>query len=174
MRKALALILVLTAIFTVIPCSAYADKEETIDVSKLSDNQLLAYYFEIQEELLVRGLDASKQIKLQKGNYTVGYDIPASYYNLICVRTLNDDSVSYVDSMDTLFSAFGMGKVGDMFQGMNNAFDIIGTITVNILSSSGEKLKSFEMRRGSIEKITLEENQIIQVSDGCVALNPIE
>ena len=109
-----------------------------------------------------------------KGNYTVGYDVPAAYYNLVCVRTLDDDSVAYADSMATMFSAFGLGKVGDMFQGMNEAFDMVGSITVDILSNSGEKIKTFDMRRGNIERITLEPNQIIQVSEGAIALNPIE
>lgn len=175
MKKTLSILLILVAMMTVFPCVAYAkDKQDHIDVSQLSDNELLAYYFEMQEELLVRGLDSSKQIKLAKGNYTVGYDVPAAYYNLICIRTLDDDSVAYADSMDTMFSAFGLGRVGDMFQGMNDAFDMVGSITVDILSSSGEKVKSFNMSRGNIERITLEPNQIIQVSDGAIALNPIE
>ena len=175
MKKTLSVILILAAFITLIPYTAFAaDKKEYIDVSSLKDEELLAYYFEMQEELLVRGLDASKQIKLPKGNYTVGYDVPAAYYNLICIRTLDEDTVATTESIDTMFSAFGMGKLGDMFQGVNDAIDMTGTITVDILSSSGEKVKSFEMRRGKVEKITLEPNQIIQVSEGIVALNPVE
>lgn len=175
MKKTLVVILMLVIMVSIVPSTAYAaDKPEHIDVTTLKDEELLAYYFEMQEELLVRGLDASKQIKLSKGNYTVGYDVPAAYYNLICVRTLDDDTQNTVDAMDTYLSAFGLGKLGDMYQGLGNAIDMVDRVTVDILSSSGEKLKTFEMSRGRIERITLEANQIIQVSDGVVALNPIE
>ena len=175
MKRALSVILILVAIITLIPCAAYAaDKKEHIDVSGLKDEELLAYYFEIQEELLVRGLDSSKQIKLAKGNYTVGYDVPAAYYNLICIRTLDDDTQNAVDAVDTYLSAFGLSGLGDAYQGLGNAVDMVGTIRVDILSSTGEVIKSFDMSRGKIERITLEPNQIIQVSDGAVALNPIE
>lgn len=175
MKKTLAILLLLAVMFSVVPCTAYAaDKPQHIDVSTLKDEELLAYYFEMQEEMLVRGLDASKQIKLSKGNYTVGYDVPAAYYNLICVRTLDDDTQNTLDAVDSYFSAFGLGKLGDMYQGMGNAIDMVGSVTVDILSSSGEKVKTFEMSRGKIERITLEPNQIIQVSDGIIALNPIE
>lgn len=175
MKKTMAIILVLVVIISVIPCTAYAaDKKEHIDVSQLKDEELLAYYFEMQEELMIRGLDASKQIKLSKGNYTVDYDVPAAYYNLICIRAMDDDTAGMIDAVDGVYSAFGLGKLGDMFQNLGDAMDVIGSVTVDILSSSGEVVKSFEMSRGKIEKITLEANQIIQVSDGIIALNPIE
>lgn len=175
MKKAFSLVLIVAFILTVLPCVAYADdKNEHIDVSKLKDEELLSYYFDMQEELLVRGLDASKQIKLTQGNYTVGYDIPAAYYNLICVRTLDDDTQNTMDAIDTYFSAFGLGKLGDLYQGVGNAIDMVGTITVNILSDSGETVKTFDLTRGKIVKITLEDNQIIQVSAGAISLNPVE
>ena len=175
MKKTLAILLVLVIMISVIPCTAFAaDKPQHIDVSSLKDEELLAYYFEIQEELLVRGLDASKQIKLSKGNYTVGYDVPAAYYNLICVRTLDDETANSIDAVDGIYSSLGLGKLGDLMQAVGDASDMVGSITVEILSSSGETVKSFEMRRGTIEKITLEANQIIRVSDGVIALNPIE
>ena len=175
MKKALAVVLILVVMFSIIPSVAYAaDKNEHINVSNLKDEELLTYYFEIQEELLVRGLDASKQIKLTKGNYTVGYDVPAAYYNLICVRTVDDETSNSIDAVDGIYSAFGLGKLGDLMQAVGDASDMIGSITVDILSSSGEVVKSFEMSRGKIEKITLEANQIIRVSDGAVSLNPIE
>ena len=50
MKKTLVVILILAVIMTIFPCVAYAkDGQEHIDVTQLSDNELLAYFLEMNK-----------------------------------------------------------------------------------------------------------------------------
>ena len=60
MKKTLVVILILAVIMTIFPCVAYAkDGQEHIDVTQLSDNELLAYFLEMNTELQSRGIDTT-------------------------------------------------------------------------------------------------------------------
>ena len=174
MKKILAHIIVLATLLSLISSMAFAaDKTESLNVATLKDEELLLYYFQIQAELALRGYTASKQIELEEGNYKVGTDLPAGYYSIICISTLDDETSTSIDALDTMYSSFGLGILGDAIQGMSTAVDMVGDMTVDILSSSGEKLNTFELGRGKTAKVALEDSQIIQVSAGAISLNPI-
>ena len=171
MKKNITIVLVLILVLTMI--SGIAIAAEKLDLKTMSDEQLLTYYKEMRKEIIERGLVLTEPVKLLKGEYTVGYDFPASDYDLLCVRTLDEETKNAIDAANGIYSAMGLDKLGDLMQAAEEAADVAGDVTVTILSDSGKELKSYELTRGKTVKITLEDGQTVQVSDGCVSLDPV-
>ncbi len=171
MKKKITIVLVVVLVITMI--SGIASAAEKLDLKKLSDDELLTYYKEMRKEIIERGLVLTEPVKLLKGDYTVGYDFPAGDYDLICERTIDDETKNAIEAVDDVYSALGLGKLGDFVEATGEAVDKVGDVTVAILSKEGKELKSYELTRGKNVKITLEEGQTVKVSDGCVSLDPV-
>lgn len=80
---ALTFLLLLLTVFSV----AHADAEE-MDVSRLTDEELVSLMRLVNDELVKRGIE--KTAVLSKGTYIVGIDIPAGKYLYTCLA-IGDD-----------------------------------------------------------------------------------
>lgn len=80
---ALTFLLLLLTVFSV----AHADTEE-MDVSRLTDEELVSLMRLVNDELVKRGIE--KTAVLSKGTYIVGIDIPAGKYLYTCLA-IGDD-----------------------------------------------------------------------------------
>lgn len=87
MKKILSLLLALA----LLGLSAAALAETALDLSSLSNDELLALLADVQQEVVTRRL--GKSARLLAGTYVVGYDIPAGVYTL-CADGRDDQSGS--------------------------------------------------------------------------------
>lgn len=74
----------LTACLLLIP-AAVAD---TVDMSAMSDDEVVALLTEVNEEIVRRGIN--KTAKLPQGTYYAGRDIPAGRYIFTCLAVGDD------------------------------------------------------------------------------------
>lgn len=88
----------LVVCFLLIPV-AVAD---TVDLSSMSDDEIIALLDELNEEIVRRGIN--KTAKLPQGTYNVGSDIPAGRYIFTCLA-VGDDWGNV-----TVYSDGGKGK----------------------------------------------------------------
>ena len=77
MRKVMAILFVLV----IIACSSLS-LAEGIDISTLSDDELVALMARVQEEIIARHIEGTAN--LAGGTYIVGKDIPAGSYIYTC------------------------------------------------------------------------------------------
>ncbi len=61
---------------------------ETIDLSQLSDEEIVSLMDQVNNEIVRRGIE--KTAKLSKGTYIVGVDIPAGKYIYTCLAQGDD------------------------------------------------------------------------------------
>lgn len=61
---------------------------ETVDLSKMSDEDIVTLLDQVNREIVSRGI--SKTAKLPKGAYIAGKDIPAGRYTYTCLATGDD------------------------------------------------------------------------------------
>lgn len=83
MRKAIAVLLVLVFM----TCSSLS-LAEGIDISTLSDDELVALMARVQEEIVARHIEGTAN--LAGGTYIVGKDIPAGSYIYTCLASGED------------------------------------------------------------------------------------
>lgn len=77
------LCLVLAGLLFALPAMA-----ETIDLSKLSDDEIVALLDSVNAEVVSRGIN--KTASLPQGSYIGGKDLPAGRYIFVCKATGND------------------------------------------------------------------------------------
>ena len=77
------LCLVMAALLFVLPAMA-----ETIDLSKLSDDEIVALLDSVNAEIVSRGIN--KTASLPQGSYIAGKDLPAGRYIFTCKATGDD------------------------------------------------------------------------------------
>ena len=83
MKKWLAVVFVLL----LMACSSLS-LAEGIDISTLSDDELVALMNRVQEEIVARHIEGTAN--LAEGKYIVGKDIPAGTYIYTCLATGDD------------------------------------------------------------------------------------
>ena len=83
MKKWLAVVFVLL----LMACSSLS-LAEGIDISTLSDDELVALMNRVQEEIVARHIEGTAT--LAEGKYIVGKDIPAGTYIYTCLATGDD------------------------------------------------------------------------------------
>ena len=83
MRKVMAVVFALV----IIACSSFSMAEE-IDISTLSDDELVALMARVQEEIVARHIEGTAN--LAGGTYIVGKDIPAGSYIYTCLASGED------------------------------------------------------------------------------------
>ena len=80
-RFGLALVVFLLLVSTFIATAQAVT--ETIDLSQLSDEEIISLMDQVNNEIVKRGIE--KTAKLSKGTYIVGVDIPAGKYTYTCL-----------------------------------------------------------------------------------------
>ena len=83
MRKVMALLFALV----IMACSSFS-MAEGIDISTLSDDELVALMARVQEEIVARHIEGTAN--LAGGTYIVGKDIPAGSYIYTCLASGED------------------------------------------------------------------------------------
>ncbi len=81
MKKGIIVLAVLLTLLSLVGCgnSETPQTSESIDLTKLSDEEIVSLNKSIQEEIVARNIE--KSAVLQPGQYTIGRDIPAGTYN---------------------------------------------------------------------------------------------
>lgn len=77
MKKTVSIMAVALA-FLLLASFTFADKNDIVDLSKLSDEELISLHNQVQQEIVDRHIE--KSAKLVPGSYLVGKDIPAGNY----------------------------------------------------------------------------------------------
>ena len=85
-------VIVLCLIFTSV---CYAETS-TIDITRLSDDEITDLSTQIQQEMVTRGM--TKTASLQTGRYTGGKDIPAGAYILRCKTDADHHGIVWVSA----------------------------------------------------------------------------
>ena len=83
MRKVMAVVFALV----IMTCSSFS-MAEGIDISTLSDDELVALMARVQEEIVARHIEGTAN--LAGGTYIVGKDIPAGSYIYTCLASGED------------------------------------------------------------------------------------
>lgn len=83
MRKVMAVVFALV----IMTCSSFS-MAEGIDISTLSDDELVALMARVQEEIVARHIEGTAN--LAGGTYIVGKDIPARSYIYTCLASGDD------------------------------------------------------------------------------------
>ena len=83
MRKVMAVVFALV----IMTCSSFS-MAEGIDISTLSDDELVALMARVQEEIVARHIEGTAN--LADGTYIVGKDIPAGSYIYTCLASGED------------------------------------------------------------------------------------
>ena len=83
MRKVMAVVFALV----IMTCSSFS-MAEGIDISTLSDDELVALMARVQEEIVARHVEGTAN--LAGGTYIVGKDIPAGSYIYTCLASGED------------------------------------------------------------------------------------
>ena len=83
MRKVMAVVFALV----IMTCSSFS-MAEGIDISTLSDDELVALMARVQEEIVARHIEGTAN--LAGGTYIVGTDIPAGSYIYTCLASGED------------------------------------------------------------------------------------
>ena len=83
MRKVMAVVFALV----IMTCSSFS-MAEGIDISTLSDDELVALMARVQEEIVARHIEGTAN--LVGGTYIVGKDIPAGSYIYTCLASGED------------------------------------------------------------------------------------
>ena len=83
MRKVMAVVFALV----IMACSSFS-MAEGIDISTLSDDELVALMARVQEEIVARHIEGTAY--LAGGTYIVGKDIPAGSYIYTCLASGED------------------------------------------------------------------------------------
>ncbi len=116
-----------------------------------------------------RGLSLTQELTLREGKFIVGQDIQPGIYTLKCVETSGESYGDLYSSLGNLYggsdSAFGglFGSLGGMMS------DLINT-EVKIIGDYGAVLKSFELKSRDSNRLTLEKNTTLQISEGTCTL----
>lgn len=121
MKKLLALVLMLCLL---VASSAVAFAEESIDLSALTDADLVALLAEVQSEVAARKIE--KTANLTAGTYIGGRDIPVGTYILAAAGTEDEHGIvslrSVNDPMDDYPSKLYEHKMG------NDVYSVFVTI----------------------------------------------
>ena len=86
MKKWLELVLVIALLL--VACSPALAATETIDLTQLSDDELIELLDQVNNDIVKRGIE--KTATLSKGTYIVGVDIPVGKYLYTCLAQGND------------------------------------------------------------------------------------
>lgn len=161
MKKFVSTILI---VLLLVGC-AYA---ETLDVSSMTDDELLSAYESIKAEMESRDLQAVTERTLREGKYIIGKDIPAGSYAITCIGTAGEAVGDAYGSLGNMMDAFddeGDG-FGDAFGSLGGLMGDYIDMSVEIIGDYGDVLRSYNMKNGDSFSITLEEGTALQISDG--------
>lgn len=149
---------------------------EPLDMSKLSDDDLLNLYAMVRQEISNRGLSERPSYSLAAGKYIVGQDIQPGTYLLSCTSTSGKDIENAYSSLGSMFESLG----GEEASGYGNLIGSLGGLmgsvmptTVKVIGDYGTVLKSYELKTDQSMQITLAEKTAIEVSDGTCTLTPV-
>ena len=101
MRKTIIVLVVALALMSLVGCgnSETSQTSMSIDLSKLSDEEIISLNKKIQEEIVSRNIE--KSATLLHGTYYVGTDLPAGSYTVYAKADANDSIIFYVYADDT-------------------------------------------------------------------------
>lgn len=164
MKKLLTLILV----FALVIPHALAE----IDLASLTDDEVRTLYEQVADELNRRGLTSTESITLREGKYIIGKDIQPGNYTITCTETVGD-SLSGVydglgDALDSMTDEDSTGY-GDLFGAFGGLMGEIG-MTVEIVGDYGDVLRTFDLKKGDVADILLEEGTALKLTDGSCVL----
>lgn len=91
-RRMILCILVISILTTV----SYTSLAETIDMSKYTDNEIVALLERVQGEIASRGIE--KTATIEAGQYVGGKDIPVGSYILICKTDANHHGIVWLSA----------------------------------------------------------------------------
>ena len=161
MKKLVSTLLIFLLLFGY----AYA---ETLDVSSMTDDELLSAYESIKTEMESRNLQASTERTLREGKYIIGRDIPAGNYTITCIGTSGEAVGDAYGSLGSMMDA-----LDDEDDGFGDAFGSLGGLmgeyidmSVETIGDYGDVLRSYSMKNGDSFSITLEEGTALQISNG--------
>ena len=161
MKKLVSTLLIFLLLFGY----AYA---ETLDVSSMTDDELLSAYESIKTEMESRNLQASTERTLREGKYIIGRDIPAGNYTITCIGTSGEAVGDAYGSLGSMMDA-----LDDEDDGFGDAFGSLGGLmgeyidmSAEIIGDYGDVLRSYSMKNGDSFSITLEEGTALQISNG--------
>ena len=111
---------------------------------------------------------------LKEGRYIIGEDIEAGAYTLTCTATAGDEMNDAYGSLGSAFDALNGGgyEYGSLFGALGGIAAIYGDMTVEILGSYGDVLRSCSLKAGESMSITLKEETALQIMDGTCTILP--
>ena len=178
MKKSISILLAICLLFGT---TAIAEKQNRYATA--SDEKLLDLYAELTEEMQKRGLlvtdtklsvqantpTTTKSLTLYEGQYVIGEDVPSGTYKITCIEA-DDSYQQYVSSMS------GLAGLLDEGEAYSTLFQALGTlagdpvVSISIVGTYGNIIKSYELKKGQSVKITLNANTAIKISDGSCLL----
>lgn len=170
MKKILGIFMTAMVIFSLWTTVAFA---EGIDLSELTDTELSVLYNQVRGEMLERGMTISEIITLREGKFIVGEDILPGTYKITCMMTEGETLGGLYSSFGQAYNSLGEDDgLGALMGALGGMMEEITPTTVEIIGDYGTVLKSFEMKKGDVTYITLNEKTALQISGGSCTLEP--
>ena len=164
MKKSIAILMTFFLLFAT--CAQAAT-----NIRDISDEELISLYEKVTKEMKRRNLMSGEAITLREGQYIIGEDIPAGKYTIACTE-VEDTYGDFASSMSGIAGLLGEEE-GKAYSDYFNALGKLAgepTVTVKIVGAFGAVKKTFEMKKGDTQTITLEEGTAIQISSGSCTL----
>ena len=171
MKRFLASVMVLLMLFCAVTAGA-----EGLDVTALSNDELLRLYAAVRQEMTGRGLSESTGMTLPAGKYIIGKDIMPGTYMLTCTDSSGEELGSAYSAFGSAFESLGGEETAGYGDLMGSLGGLMGTLVntqVKILGDYGTELKRYELKKDQTVQITLEEKTALEIADGSCTLVPV-
>ena len=146
--------------------NAYA---EALNVSDMTDDELLSAYERIKVELQNRNITIGTERTLRDGKYIIGRDIPAGTYTVTCIGTTGESVGESYGALGDMLDALdddGDDNWGSLYNSLGGIMGDYYNMTIEIIGDYGDVLASYDMKKDDSFSIVLNENTALKITDG--------